>query len=160
METIHREKVLQTLQQNYNELSKQLEGISNEAAALRPAEDEWSIKETLGHLSVCEEYAHARLVRMGYESNPYLSAFNDHQLIEIRNYRSIPIQEILNVFLAFGRENFELLKNLTEEQWLRTGRHEERGTITINYIAEKMLAEHHQEHLKQIQNLKEWLLSQ
>jgi len=160
MNTVERERVLKTLQENYNELSKQLEGISDEAAGLRPAENEWSIKETLGHLLVCEEYAHARLVRMAYETNPYLPAFNDHQLLEIRGYHSTSAQEILNTFLAFGLENLELLKKLDAEQWQRTGRHEERGTITIGYIAEKMLAEHHIEHLGQIQNLKEWIKTQ
>jgi len=160
MQSVERERVLKTLQENYNELSKQLEGITDEKAGLRPAENEWSIKETLGHLLVCEEYAHARLVRMAYETNPYLSAFNDHQLLEIRGYNSTKAEEILNTFLAFGHENLELLKKLDAEQWQRTGRHEERGTITIHYIAEKMLAEHHIEHLGQIQNLKEWIQTQ
>lgn len=157
MENIDRDKVLEILQKNYDELSKQLEGISDQEAALRPAEGEWSIKETLGHLLVCEEYAHARLVRMAYETNPYLSAFNDHQLLEVRGYRSTSAQEVLNTFMAFGRENLELLTKLTDEQWQRTGHHEERGMITIHYIAEQMLAEHHQEHLKQIQDLREWI---
>lgn len=157
MDTQQCQQILETLEKNYSELATQLEGIPDELAGRRPAEKEWSIKETLGHLLVCEEYAHTRLVRMVHETNPYLPAFNDHELLGIRRYHETNAQELLNTFLAFGKENLALLRSLSVEEWDRTGNHEERGTITVAYIAEKMLAEHHREHLGQIQDLKQWL---
>lgn len=155
-----REEVLRTLQTNFDELSGQLDGLSEEAAGQRPAEKEWSIKEVLAHLLVCEEFAHTRLVRMTHETAPFLPAFDDHQLLEIRGYHAAPRHGILNTFLAFGHENLVLLKGLSDEQWQRTGRHEERGPITIGYVADQMLADHHREHLEQIQNLRKWLAVQ
>lgn len=160
MELRPRKEVLRILQANYDESARQLDGLSEEAAGRRPAETEWSIKEALAHLLVCEEFAHARLVRMVHETDPYLPAFDDHQLLEVRGYRAAPGHEALNAFLAFGHENLALLKGLSDEQWQRTGRHEERGPITIGYVADQMLADHHREHLEQIQNLRKWLAVQ
>jgi hypothetical protein len=155
-----REEVLRDLRANYDDLARQLDGLSEEAASRQPAEKEWSIKEVLAHLLVCEEFAHTRLVHMVHETDPYLPAFDDHELLEVRGYRSSLAREILSALLAFGHANLALLAGLSDDQWQRTARHEERGRITIGYIADQMLAEHHREHLAQIQDLKEWLATQ
>lgn len=160
MEARTRKEVLRSMQETDDALARELEGTSIEAAARRPAEKEWSIAEVLAHLLICEEYAHARIVRMGHETNPYLSAFDDHTLLEVRGYCSTPAPEILGTLLTFARENQALLAGLSDAQWERTGRHEEKGTITVGYIAGEMLAKHHVEHLGQVRDIKRWLETQ
>jgi len=157
MEASSREGILCALQANYAECARQLDGVTEEDAGLRPDENQWSIKEALAHLLICDEFAHARLVRIVHETDPYLSGFDDHQLLQVRGYRGTAACEIRDTLLAFGQATLNLLGGLSEQQWQRTARHEERGPITIGYIAGQMLAEHHREHLEQIHDLKRWL---
>lgn len=151
------EETLRQLRENAQALARVIEGISPEVAAMRHRPGEWSMAEVLGHLLICEEFAHARLVRMVHETDPYLPAFDDHRLLELRGYGSTPAAELLATFQAFARENLALLEGLSPEQWQRGGRHEERGPITIHYIAAEMLAKHHQEHLAQIHDIRKAL---
>lgn len=60
---------------------------------------------------------------------------------------------ILTALRAFSGGNAYVLERLSEEQWQRGGRHEERGPITVGGYAEQQV-EHVRAHLEQIRALR------
>ena len=51
-------------------------------------------------------------------------------------------------------ENYELLKELPEAAYARTGNHSERGPITLRFQLE-LLAEHAESHARQMQAIRD-----
>jgi hypothetical protein len=51
-------------------------------------------------------------------------------------------------------ENYDLLKELPEAAYARTGNHSERGAITLRFQLE-LLAEHAESHARQMQAIRE-----
>jgi hypothetical protein len=60
---------------------------------------------------------------------------------------------VLTALRAFSGGNAYVLEGLSEEQWQRGGRHEERGPINVGGYAEQQ-AEHVRAHLEQLRTLR------
>jgi hypothetical protein len=58
-------------------------------------------------------------------------------------------QESLELFRHLRRRNYDLLKNLTEDAFLRSGNHPKRGTVTLLDLP-RIYAKHAEKHAQQI----------
>lgn len=130
-----------------------VEGLSEDALRWRPSPKEWSIKEVCCHLRDDAEIHGLRIRRMVSEEEPYLSAYDQEALARDRGYQDDSTPLVLAALRAFWGGVAYLLENLSEDEWQRAGRHEERGRITVALEAEVM-AEHAREHLEQIKGLR------
>ena len=97
-----------------------------------PAGDEgWSAREVVAHLRDCEEFRLERCHLMRDETEPLLAAFDQEALALERDYKSVSIDSALDAFAEYRERVVQLLAELSDEQWERTGMHEESGRITI-----------------------------
>ena len=124
-------------------------GLSEDALCWRPSPGEWSIKEVCCHLRDDAEIHGVRIRRMVSEEEPFLASYDQEALASERAYQNESMPLVLTALRAYWGGVAYLLENLSEDECQRTGRHEQRGPITVALEA-KVLAGHAREHLGQI----------
>ncbi len=149
-----RQEIIDTLRALPDEIEKLVEDLSEDALRRRPTPDEWSIKEVCAHLRDAIEIDGERIRRMATEDDPFIPAYDQEALAREKDYRNESTPLILTGLRAFLGGLAYLLENLGEEDWQRSGRHEERGPISVSQYAE-LSAEHARAHLAQLRSLRE-----
>ncbi len=134
------------------DLQREIEGLPESEHERRPGEDEWSIKEVCGHLCDHARHLHQRLFRMIKQEEPRLPAWNQTEEWKKRDPQSVPLADLLSEFTAQRAETVEMLAELVHWNWARTGRHDERGRISIRQLVDFAI-EHDEAHLDQVRAL-------
>jgi len=88
------------------------------------------------------------------EEQPTLIAFDQEAWTRNLDYARRKPKQSLESFRRVRGENYELLKELPEAAYARTGNHSERGPITLRFQLE-LLAEHAESHARQMQAIRE-----
>ena len=148
-----RQEIVDTLRALPGEVEAVVRDLDEDALCRRPAPDQWSIKEVCAHLRDSLEIDGERIRRMVEEDEPLISAYDQEALARDRDYQTEGMPLILTALRAFSGGNAYVLERLSEEQWQRGGRHEERGPIHVSGYAEQQ-AEHVRAHLEQIRSLR------
>jgi hypothetical protein len=150
---VTRQEIADALRALPSQIEELVQGLSEDALCWRPSPEEWSIKEVCCHLRDFSEIGGERIHHMLSEDNPFLRAYDQEALARERDYQSESTPLVLTAVRAFSGGLAYLLENLSEEEWQRTGHHEERGPISIAQYAQ-LLADHAHEHLEQIKTLR------
>jgi len=136
-----------------SQIEELVQGLSEDALRWRPSPRERSIKELCCQLRDDAETHGVRIRRMVSEDDPFLPSYDQETLARERDYQNESTPLVLTAIRAFWGGLAYLLENLGDEDWQRTGRHEERGPISIAQYAQ-LLADHAREHLEQIKTLR------
>ena len=72
-----------------------------------------------------------RLRQVIAEDNPLIVAFDQDAWADRLDYSKRKLSPALETFRRTRSENYELLKDLPEETYARTGQHTKRGTVTL-----------------------------
>ena len=118
-----------------------------------PAPGRWSIRQIVAHLADSEIVGADRLRRVIAEENPTLMAFDQDAWAANLSYARRKISESLDTFRRLRAENYDLLKDLPEAAWARTGTHSQRGLMTLRQLVE-VIAEHAERHARQLEELR------
>lgn len=118
----------------------------------RPAPGEWAIVEVVAHMADADERALERVKRMLTEAEPALPAFDQDRLAIERGYIDLPLAAELDRLERQRAAHVALLESLDDAGWLRTGRHQEHGLMTIE-LYETHVAAEDVDHLTQIARL-------
>jgi hypothetical protein len=148
-----REEIIDTLRALPDEIEKVVRGLDDETLRRRPGAGDWSIKEVCAHLRDSLEIDGERIRRMVEEDDPSIPGYDQEALAAERDYQNLSMPQVLTALRAFSGGNAYMLEGLSEEQWQRGGRHEERGPIFVDGYAEQQ-AEHVRAHLEQIRGLR------
>jgi len=130
-----REEILKALRAGPIVLSRLVRNLDDSALRTRPAPGEWAIVEVVAHLADTEERALARTRAMLEREEPLLPAYDPAALAEERHYIAMAVDAELERFTALRTEQADLLSALSDDQWLRSGAHEEHGRITVQQLA-------------------------
>jgi hypothetical protein len=147
-----RQEIVDALRALPNQIEELVQGLSEDALRWRPSPREWSIKEICCHLRDSFEIDGERIRRMLSEEDPFLPGYDQEVLARERDYQSESMPLVLTALRAFSGGLAYLLENLDEGEWQRSGRHEERGPISIAQYAQ-LVADHAGVHLEQIKAL-------
>ena len=112
--------------------------------------DEWSLVEIISHLRDVEREVNLpRIQTFLRKDNPFISADDTDTWVAERGYAEQNGEAALRDFVAARMDTLAALKNLSDEDWQRTGRHAVLGTITLQ---EQMvfMAERDRVHLRQV----------
>jgi hypothetical protein len=148
-----RQQTIDALRALPGQIEELVQGLSEDALRWRPSPGEWSIKEVCCHLRDSSEIDGERIRRMLSEDDPLLPSYDQEALASERDYQNESMPLVLTAVRAFSGGLAYLLENLSEEEWQRTGRHEERGPISIAQYAQ-LLGDHARQHLEQIRALR------
>jgi uncharacterized damage-inducible protein DinB len=126
-------------------------GASPERMAKPLAAGKWTPLQVIQHLIGCDREALLpRLEKMLAEDEPFLPAYDqDLWMQQYGNVNDHMPVVLLNEFARLREKAAVVLFDLEPEQWGRTGRHEERGVITVFDLCSYM-ADHDDHHRRQI----------
>jgi len=147
-------EIIEVLRLLPERVSEEVKGLSEEELRFRPGEGLWSLKEVIGHLRDFAEIDHDRLCRMITQERPILPGFDQEILVRERNYQEADLRAVLDELACFRRETVQVLTELVDANWARTGRHQERGIFSIRQHVEH-LVRHEAMHLEHIRALKQ-----
>jgi DinB family protein len=115
----------------------------------RPAPGEWTAATVVGHLADAELVHGVRLRIVLTAAEPVLTAYDEGAWAT----RFGPLDDdptaVLARFRVLRDSNIAILETLTDQEWHKTGHHEERGQETVAAIVDRMVA-HDSDHLDQI----------
>lgn len=149
LSTIHKRNVV-LMKLSGLSLSHLLSKVSQETAlTFRDGPDGWTTLEVLCHLRDFDGYFRHRAQMMLDQDHPELPAY-DHEAIAIESaYNEQSLETALAEFEASREITREFFKNLSDEDWTRTGIHPERGHFTMT-DAVMQIGLHDLVHLEQI----------
>lgn len=114
----------------------------------------WSVRQIVAHLADSEIVVCFRMRRVLAEDNPRLEAFDQDMWAANLDYSRRKPSQSLETFRRIRTENYELLKDLKEDAFRRTGDHSERGKLTLLDLL-RYFAEHVENHTQQIRRVRE-----
>jgi DinB superfamily len=135
-------------------LAAMLTGVANPEADFRMAQEKWTIRQIMAHVSDAEIAAAFRFRHILAEESPKLEAFDENLWASRLDYERRKPSQSLETFRRIRQENYELLKELPPSEFQRTGVHSERGTVTLVNLL-KMMAEHPEAHARQIRAVRD-----
>ena len=134
------------------ELDALLVGLSDEQLRRRQGPGEWSILEVCCHLRDAARIEHGRISLMAREDDPAIEPYDEAALARERRYNEDDIRAVRRNLNTVWVELKTLFEDLPHDAWQRTGRHPERGVVTIGGRAQRQ-AEHPREHFEQIRGI-------
>ena len=144
--------LLEALKSLPSRLEQEIVGLSDQMLRYRPAEGEYSIIETLGHLRDHAEVWHRRLYMITSLTDPRWPAFDGDASVRAHNYQEADARQLLATVREWRAKTADLLANTVD--WTRVGQHPELGRRSLRQWAEFVLA-HDDEHITAIRARKE-----
>jgi DinB superfamily len=140
---------IELMRQTAGALATAIRDVPVEVLGRRPAAEAWAATEILCHLRDVEEFYVGRVQLILTNEDPVLPLLEPDRWVRDRQYIRNEPHEALATFRVRREETVGMLCGLTAEQWLRAGRHERRGTLTIGRIVGGW-PKHDAEHLAQL----------
>lgn len=149
--------IVKRLEQGPDTLRALVADLDDEQLAF-PVDDR-SLKELLGHLTDMDVVFRERAWLILETDSPHLPAGHPPTLARAAHYRTQPIGDLLEAFMASRAQTLGLLRGLTAAAWRRTATHELFGTIPLTHQGNWVI-EHERGHLIEIAQIRHDLLQQ
>lgn len=114
----------------------------------------WTVRQVVHHLADAHAIIATRVRTALTEDNPPVKMWDEVPWAELPDARAMPIDVSLAMVDAVQARLTYLLKALTPDQFARTSRHPEWGTITVDYLVD-LGVWHGKHHTAQIRALRE-----
>ena len=97
----------------------------------RPIDGEWTVREIAHHLADSELNSSVRLRRLIAEDEPVLQGYDEGTFVRRLHVTERPIASSIDAAEAARASTLTILETLTEDEWTRTGTHEEQGPYSV-----------------------------
>jgi hypothetical protein len=124
-------------------------GAAGPELDFKPAENRLSVRQIVCHLADAEIVGAMRLRQIIAEENPTLQYFDDEAWAEKLDYHKRKISHALENFRRLRTENHELLKDLPDSAFARTGTHSKDGPMSLQAVID-WYAQHLESHVGEI----------
>jgi hypothetical protein len=131
-----------------------LTGVFGDEEDFTRAPGKWSIRQITAHLADCELVFAHRFRQVIAEDNPTLMAFDQNAWASNLDYARRKPKTSLETLRRLRAENYELVKDLPESAFTRTGNHTERGQLSLFQMVEGA-ANHLESHARQAQAIRD-----
>ena len=149
-----RQQLIARYREGFDEVTRSIEGISDEDLRARPLPGKWTACEIVQHLADSEMNGAIRLRKLLTEDAPQIQGYDQENFAERLRYNERDIAPALEAFRGARATTSQILDRMTEDDWAREGTHTESG----RYTAEDWLriyAAHAHNHAAQIRRLRE-----
>lgn len=109
------------LAQQPDELKALLHAVTDEQASVRPAPDEWSIKEVIGHINDTERIFAYRALRIARADTTPLAGFEQDDYVRATNFNARRLADLLDEFAHQRRANVGCFQALSDVEISRQG---------------------------------------
>jgi hypothetical protein len=131
-----------------------LTGAAGPEVDYRPEPGQWSLRQIVAHLADSEIVAVTRFRRTLAEDNPTIEWYDEKAWADRLDYATRKYSASLETFRRARAENYELLRELPEEAWLRPCVHSKFGPMTLYGLLETY-AKHAESHAMQIRRVRD-----
>ncbi|HYM09130.1 MAG TPA: DinB family protein [Bryobacterales bacterium] len=145
---------LERLERGIAAVEAAIGGASDAELDYAPAPDKWTARQVMAHLADAEMVGADRLRRVIAEDNPTLVVYDEKAWAANLDYHRRSVSQALETFRHARTANYELLKELPEAVFARTGMHTKTGPISLGQLLE-MFARHAEDHARQIERNRE-----
>ena len=153
MTSEERNKLIAQYAAGAREVEAALDGFPSAALAAHPFPGKWSAREIVHHLADSESASAQRLRKLLSEENPVIQGYDQEAWAILLRYNLRDHAPALDLFRAVRATTSQLLPEMTEEDWKRTGWHTESGLYTAATWLQ-IYAVHAHNHAGQIARLK------
>lgn len=98
-----------------------LSNLDETQANFRYAENKWTVKEVIGHITDTERVMSYRLMRIARGDKTPLAGYDDEQYVQQGSFHVRSMQDLLEELKAVRYSTICLIKGLNEEAILRKG---------------------------------------
>ena len=123
--------------------------LSDTQIRRKPAPNEWSIVEIVGHLIDTEQLLRYRIVRMTTIDHPAIITYDQDAAVVRHGYQQADLTVLLRTLAAERETTLQTFKGFTATQLARTGWHLEYGLWVVSTVV-TYLAKHDFVHDAQI----------
>jgi hypothetical protein len=142
---------LDRLRMTARDLVALVSGADAVALHREPEPGEWSAATVVGHLADAELVYAVRLRMIVAESRPVITPYDENAWADRLGEIEEDVKETLARWRVLRDSTLRLLDGLVDDEWDRSGVHQQRGVVTVASIV-KTLAEHDRTHLDQIRH--------
>jgi hypothetical protein len=109
-------------------------GMTREQLLARPIPGKWSTLEVVAHIADFDPILIERMKRIIALDEPSLLAADENRFAAALHYQDRDVTEELAVVEAARNQMARVIERLTPEQLRRTGRHSEKGPVTLERV--------------------------
>jgi hypothetical protein len=150
-------KILENYKSGYNDLQNALREFPFEMWDFKPAQDKWSIKEIIVHITDSEINGYIRFRKAIAEKGTEITAYDQDAWAEQLHYSSRSIDTNLELFRLLRVLNYSLLISIPDDKWINSIKHPEIGNVNVHELL-KIYADHVPVHIKQMKKIyEEWI---
>lgn len=113
--------VLKTLEEQLHIFPHFVDSIDPAKADYAYAENKWTIKEVIGHVTDTERIMAYRLLRFSRKDKSPLAGFEENDYVLHSRFKLLSINELKEEFIAIRKSNLYLFRALSEEQLEMSG---------------------------------------
>ena len=129
----------------------ELRTISEDAASAKSTEEQWSIKELIGHLLDSASNNHQRVVRLQIFDEIEFPYYQQDGFVSVNHYQTQSWGELLDFWKSYNIHLIHLVENLNPEKLNNIWHTPDGKQLTLGFIVEDYLR-HLQHHLGQIKD--------
>jgi hypothetical protein len=134
--------------QSYDEMKV----ISEEAASGKASENQWSVKELLGHLLDSASNNHQRFVRLQIYDEIEFPFYQQEDFVRVNHYQNQNWNALLDFWKLYNLHLVHLVEHMDEGKLRNVWITPDQERLTLGHIVEDYLR-HLKHHLGQIKNL-------
>ena len=142
----------------YDEVTNALNGFPEDSLSTNVIPGKWSAKEIVHHLADSESTSAIRLRRLLVEDSPVIQGYDQDAFAVRLRYNEREMSPALEAFRSARETTVQLLRLMSDDDWVREGVHTENGKYTPE-IWLTIYAAHAHNHAAQIKRLKDVLNS-
>ena len=119
----------------------------------------WTVKQVVHHVADSHMNAYVRFKLGLTEDNPVIKPYDESAWAEMSDTKNIPVNISTTLLYALHSRWYEILKNISREQWDRTLFHPERNMqMTLWYLLGNYAwhSKHHVAHIRNLRNRMDW----
>jgi len=151
----YRTELTSRIRASTDDLSWMLRGISTQAAAYKPSEDDWSIHEHTAHLRDMEQEVFLPLLRWATVPDMLDPLdYNRRDWHENRYRATEPLSRLLDDIARIRDEELAIFRGMTDIVWTRYRTDTRWGPLTCQWLAELMYR-HVLDHMQNVMALRQ-----
>ena len=149
---MERLEIIEALKHLPDNVEAETRGVGEAVLRFRPGENEWSIKEIVGHLRDAAEVWHKRVYTTASLTDPRFPSWDGEAWVRDRFYAEADLRHMIDDMREWRLKTVEVLVHAVD--WTRLGQHGDIGRRSLKQWAEYMI-EHEAGHLASIRALKD-----
>lgn len=115
----------------------------------------WTLHQVVHHIADSHIQAYTRFKLLLTSDNPTIVPYDENQWAQLDDVKNLPVNISVTLLFALHKRLYEAIKDLKDEDWMRTGYHNGMKRQINLWFLLQMYSWHGRHHVAQINGLRE-----